>query len=65
MKCVHTFGTGRHKRPADITLMFEYIISIICMGAHWLSGRVLDWRPRGSKFESHKRHCVVSLNKTH
>ena len=25
MKCVHTFGTGRHKRQADITLLFEYI----------------------------------------
>ena len=25
MKCVHTFGTGRHKRHADITLLFEYI----------------------------------------
>ena len=25
MKCVHTFGTSRHKRHADITLLFEYI----------------------------------------
>ena len=25
MKCVHTFGTGRHKREADITLLFQYI----------------------------------------
>ena len=25
MKCVHTFGTGRHKHQADITLLFEYI----------------------------------------
>ena len=25
MKCVHTFGTGRHKRQADITLLFQYI----------------------------------------
>ena len=22
MKCVHTFGTGRHKRPVDIALLF-------------------------------------------
>ena len=28
MKCVHTFGTGRHKRQADITLLFEYISSL-------------------------------------
>ena len=25
MNCVHIFGTGRHKRQADITLLFEYI----------------------------------------
>ena len=24
MKCVHTFETGRHKRQADITLLFQY-----------------------------------------
>ena len=28
MKCVHTFGTGRHKRQADITFLFEYIYTI-------------------------------------
>ena len=26
MKCVHTFGTGRHKRQADTTLLFQYIL---------------------------------------
>ena len=26
MKCVHSFGIGRHKRQADITLLFEYIM---------------------------------------
>ena len=33
------------------------------MGAQWLSGRVLDSRPRGVGFEPHRRHCVVSLSK--
>ena len=33
------------------------------MGAQWLSGRVLDSRPRGSGFEPHWRHCVVSFSK--
>ena len=33
--------------------------------AQWLSGRVIDSRPRGRGFESHQRHCVVSLSKTH
>ena len=32
-------------------------------GAQWLSGRVLDSRPRGREFEPHRRHCVVSLSK--
>ena len=26
MKCVHTLRTGRHKRQADITLLFQYIL---------------------------------------
>ena len=33
------------------------------MGAQWLSGRVLDWRPKGPGFEPHRRNCVVSLSK--
>ena len=30
-------------------------------GAQWLSGRVLDTRPKGRGFEPHWRHCVVVL----
>ena len=33
------------------------------MGAQWLSGRVLDLRPKGRRFKSHRHHCVVSLSK--
>ena len=33
------------------------------MGAQWLSGRVLDSRPKGCGFEPHRHHCVVSLSK--
>ena len=33
------------------------------VGAQWLSGRVLDSRPRGRGFEPHRLHCVVSLSK--
>ena len=33
------------------------------MGSQWLSGRVLDSRPRGRRFEPHGHHCVVSLSK--
>ena len=35
------------------------------LGVHWLSGRVLDSRPRGRGFEPHRLHCVVPLSKTH
>ena len=31
--------------------------------ALWLSGRVLDSRPKGRGFEPHWRHCDVSLGK--
>ena len=30
-------------------------------GAQWLSGRVLDSRPKGWGFEPHWSHCVVVL----
>ena len=38
-------------------------MSVISWGAQWLSGRVLDSRPKGRGFEPHLRHCVVSLSK--
>ena len=28
MKYVHTFGTDRHNRQADVTLLFQYILSV-------------------------------------
>ena len=31
------------------------------LGAQWLSGRVLDSRQKGRRFEPHRRHCVVVL----
>ena len=33
------------------------------LGAQWLSGRVVDARPKGRGFELHRLHCVVSLSK--
>ena len=43
--------------------MLDSILSydIKINGAQWLSGRVLDSRPRGHWFEPHRRHCVVVL----
>ena len=31
------------------------------LGAQWLSGRVLDSRPKGRRFEPRRRHCVLVL----
>ena len=36
-------------------------LSSVSKGAQWLSGRVLDSRPRGRGFEPHRRYCVVVL----
>ena len=39
-----------------------YLFQIsLYMGAQWLSGSVLDSRPKGRGFEPHRRHCVVVL----
>ena len=48
--------------PTLIPINKSSHISIIEMeGAQWLSGRVLDSRPKGRGFEPHRRHCVVVL----
>ena len=44
-----TISEPRHEIPNNVE------------GAEWLSGRVLDSRPRGRGFEPHWRHCVVVL----
>ena len=41
----------------------SYDLHIVTEGAQWLSGRVLDSRPKGRGFEPHQRHCIVSLSK--
>ena len=47
-------------------LQFLYIYKFFWGGgAQWLSGRVLDSRPRGHRFEPHQCHCIVSLSRTH
>ena len=43
----------------------DYIVDHGKLGAQWLSGSVLDSRPKGRGLEPHRHHCVVSLSKTH
>ena len=44
-----------------LNILADYKSSINLEGAQWLSGRVLDSRPRGRGLEPHRRHCVVVL----
>ena len=44
-----------------VNMLKQMILSLQYLGAQWLSGRVLDLRPRGRWFEPHWRHCVVVL----
>ena len=48
-----------------IPLFTFLLFNMIIKGVQWLSGRVLDSRPRGRRLEPQWRHCVVSLSKTH
>ena len=44
-------------------IIIGILINMQVQGAQWLSGRVLDLRPKGCGFEPHRHHCVVSLSK--
>ena len=43
------------------TLGHKELTLSMLVGAQWLSGRVLDSRPRGRRLEPHRHHCVVVL----
>ena len=45
----------------DLPGEVAHVCLYVC-GAQWLSGRVLNSRPKGRGFEPHRRHCVVSLS---
>ena len=56
-KCQVVHVTGSNK-----TVKTDYVLHGQVWGeAQWLSGRVLDSRPRGHGSELHRRHCVVVL----
>ena len=62
---VNLIGNGNdYLRPLHIIngiLQSVIIFLSPVTGAQWLSGRVLDSRPKGRGFEPHRRHCVVVL----
>ena len=47
--------------PGKLNTTNQRPVKTVHMGAQWLSGRVLDSRPKGRGFEPHRRHCVVVL----
>ena len=53
--------TGGLRVKYHFHIMVTYSSMSDSLGAQWLSGRVLDSRPKGSGFEPHRRHCVVVL----
>ena len=55
--CMRTQLTKKRKGLWFIPFFY----SIQTGGAQWLSGRVLDLRPKGRGFEPHRSHCVVVL----
>ena len=64
-----TFSMNHYSSVNGYSQLFFYSILpgifIPHLGVHWLSGRVLDSRPRGCVFEPHRHHYAVSLSKTH
>ena len=59
----YKYKTGQHKYKLGTSHEAFGIIADVAKksGAQWLSGRVLDSRPRGHGVEPHRHHCVVVL----
>ena len=54
-------GIGVSNKTRFVARMCSNKSQLLEMGAQLLSGRVLDSRPKGRRFEPHRRHCVVVL----
>ena len=54
---------AKHEHENRCHFLYVVDCAISLEGAQWLSGRVLDSKPRGRRVEPHRRHCVVSLSK--
>ena len=48
-----------------LNMIQKGVITGVGQEAQWLSGRLLDPRPRCRRFEPFQHHCVVSLSKVH
>ena len=63
--CVICYSNSFHSFIFKLCIMIVHTLKMYTfyLGAQWLSGRVLDSRPKGRGLEPHRRHCVVSLSK--
>ena len=64
--CIHTVSPGLSlltKQTMEVDEGSDIYLACTFkgLGAQWLSGRVLDSRPKGRGFEPHRRICVVVL----
>ena len=57
-KIANNNGTDQ---SAQMRMLVCAFVTLVNEGAQWLSGRVLDSRPRGHGFKPYWRHCVVVL----
>ena len=51
---------AQHRIDQPLSYSMFYVLHS-SPGGQWLSGKVLDSRPKGGGFEHHLRHCVVVL----
>ena len=61
MSCKITLSLNIHVQLPSGAISPSYYIY---RGAWWLSGRVLDLRPRSCGFKPHQRHYFLSFSKT-
>ena len=55
-----------HIRTINLQMLPSAFFSLNTnMGARWRSGKLSDSESRGSEFDPHRRHRVVSLSQTH
>ena len=60
--CISPSAGPTGSRPQSVVNLIKVLKCMwFLLGAQWLSGRVLDSRPKGRGFEPHLRQCVVVL----
>ena len=62
--CISPSAGPTGSRPQSVVNLIKVLEGMwFFLGAQWLSGIVLDSRAKGRRFEPHRRHCIVVLEK--